>query len=204
MRAFLFASLCLAAFPVKADTFAANKQPVSGDFRYFDLQITSKVDDLTIDHIDVNRGCLHGGGVPLPINLKFGQTFNAGTYYCDPIEVVIDTPRGNTDVHWNMGAENGLVANKYNIPSAIGSPNFSPMDNWTVILTSLENSITVKSVTVNKGKCRYTSRLLMPETPDNQLNLTYGERFAVGSYECNPLNVSVETNMGTMDFNWDQ
>ena len=204
MRAVVAIGLYTLAFPVLADdTFIVDKQPQGADIRFWDVRITSKVDKLEIDHIDVNRGCLHGGGTPLPVSLKFGESIYAGTFYCDPIEVILDTPGGKQTASFETTESAGLVAQKYNLPPALIMANGTIPANWSVVITSLDDSVTIKSVTVNRGNCRYTARLTMPEIPNDGSMLTYGERFAVGSFECNPLSVSVDTDKGSSEFNWD-
>ncbi|MGZ9718746.1 hypothetical protein [Rhizobium miluonense] len=204
MRVATCIAFSVLAFPALADdTFIVDKQPQGGDIRFWDVRIVSKIDNLRIDHVDVNRGCQHGGGVPLPVSLKFGESIFAGTYYCDPIEVVLDTPAGAQTAEFEPSGSSGLIAQKYNLPSALMLANGVADDNWSVVITSLNDSVTIKSVTVNRGNCRYTARLTMPELPNNESTLTYGERFAVGSFECNPLSVTVDTDKGLSEFSWD-
>ncbi|NTH65307.1 hypothetical protein G6L33_15730 [Agrobacterium rhizogenes] len=204
MRAAVVIGLYVLASPALADaTFIVDKQPQGGDIRFWDLRITSKVDNLEIDHINVNRGCLHGGGVPLPASLKFGESIFVGTFHCDPIEVILDTPSGKQTTSFETTGNGGLIAEKFNFPSALMMVSGSAPDNWSVVITSLDDTVTIKSVTVNRGNCRYTARLTMPEIPNDGSTLTYGQRFAVGSFECNPLSVAVETDKGPSEFNWD-
>jgi hypothetical protein len=64
----------------------------------FTLQLASKVPELTITGITLNRGsCIYQG--PTSIRLKFGETWQ-GIIPCDPIEIFIASEQGNQTLIW--------------------------------------------------------------------------------------------------------
>jgi len=74
------------------------------------VDITSKVDNLIIQIIVVNRGGCDTASVQfmenmsakVPITLKFGQIYEIQTRDCNPIEVTVTTDLGTETVTWNQ------------------------------------------------------------------------------------------------------
>lgn len=76
---------------------------------------------------------------------------------------------------------------------------------WQLTLTSLENDITVQSITLNRGNC-----LISMSGRGQNVNkrLGYGQTLSFTTpsnstfTQCRPLELSVQTNKGAFTFNW--
>ncbi|EOV7882096.1 hypothetical protein ACOREI_002677 [Yersinia enterocolitica] len=76
---------------------------------------------------------------------------------------------------------------------------------WQLTLTSLENDITIQSLTLNRGNC-----LISMEGRGKNMNkrLGYGQTLSFttpsnsGFTQCRPLELTVQTNKGAFTFNW--
>lgn len=80
----------------------------------------------------------------------------------------------------------------------INNPN---LPAWQLTLTSLDNDITIQSMLLNRGNCNVT--------PSGKgKHLVYGQTFSFttpsseGFIKCRPLELTVQTNKGTFNFNW--
>lgn len=84
----------------------------------------------------------------------------------------------------------------------INNPN---LPVWQLTLTSLENDITIKSLTLNRGNC-----LISNAGRGKNMNkrLGYGQTFSFTTpsnsnfTQCRPLELTVQTNKGPYTFNW--
>lgn len=84
----------------------------------------------------------------------------------------------------------------------INNPN---LPVWQLTLTSLENDITVQSITLNRGNC-----LISMSGRGQNVNkrLGYGQTFSFTTpsnssfTQCRPLELTVQTDKGPYTFNW--
>lgn len=76
---------------------------------------------------------------------------------------------------------------------------------WQLTLTSLENDITIQSITLNRGNC-----LISMSGRGQNVNkrLRYGQTLSFTTpsnsnfTQCRPLELSVQTSKGAFTFNW--
>lgn len=76
---------------------------------------------------------------------------------------------------------------------------------WQLTLTSLENDITIQSITLNRGNC-----LISMSGRGQNVNkrLGYGQALSFTTpsnssfTQCRPLELSVQTSKGAFTFNW--
>ncbi|SUW65473.1 Uncharacterised protein [Buttiauxella agrestis] len=76
---------------------------------------------------------------------------------------------------------------------------------WQLTLTSLENDITIQSITLNRGNC-----LISMSGRGQNVNkrLEYGQTLSFTTpsnsnfTQCRPLELSVQTSKGAFTFNW--
>jgi hypothetical protein len=76
---------------------------------------------------------------------------------------------------------------------------------WQLTLTSLENDITIQSITLNRGNC-----LISMSGRGHNVNkhLGYGQALSFSTpsnsnfTQCRPLELSVQTSKGAFTFNW--
>ncbi|WP_449547479.1 hypothetical protein [Lelliottia amnigena] len=76
---------------------------------------------------------------------------------------------------------------------------------WQLTLTSLENDITIQSITLNRGNC-----LISMSGRGQNVNkrLGYGQTLSFTTpsnskfTQCRPLELSVQTSKGAFTFNW--
>jgi len=84
----------------------------------------------------------------------------------------------------------------------INNPN---LPVWQLTLTSLENDITIQSITLNRGNC-----LISMSGRGQNVNkrLRYGQTLSFTTpsnsnfTQCRPLELSVQTSKGAFTFNW--
>lgn len=84
----------------------------------------------------------------------------------------------------------------------INNPN---LPVWQLTLTSLENDITIQSITLNRGNC-----LISMSGRGQNVNkrLGYGQTFSFTTpsnsnfTKCRPLELTVQTSKGPYTFNW--
>lgn len=76
---------------------------------------------------------------------------------------------------------------------------------WQLTLTSLDNDITIQSLTLNRGNCLIS----MPGRGQNvNKRLGYGQTLSFTTpsnstfTQCRPLELSVQTSQGAFTFNW--
>lgn len=76
---------------------------------------------------------------------------------------------------------------------------------WQLMLTSLENDITIQSINLNRGNC-----LISMEGRGHNVNkrLGFGQTLSFTTpsnssfTKCRPLELSVQTSQGVFTFNW--
>ncbi|EHS51103.1 hypothetical protein PDO_5251, partial [Rhizobium sp. PDO1-076] len=116
---------------VSAEVLSARKVSNDPNMNIWELHITAKTDSVRVLGVDVNRGCKRSGGVPLPVDLKFGQEVWLGTVLCEPIEVRIYTPEGPQTLSWDLNVKGQLSAQKYRIPTVFSGNGYFPANvSW--------------------------------------------------------------------------
>lgn len=76
---------------------------------------------------------------------------------------------------------------------------------WQLTLTSLENDITIQSLTLNRGNCLIS---MAGRGKNVNKRLRYGQTLSFttpsndGFSKCRPLELTVQTNKGDFTFNW--
>ncbi|BEO06757.1 hypothetical protein ABXK20_002345 [Serratia marcescens] len=84
----------------------------------------------------------------------------------------------------------------------INNPNY-PV--WQLSLTSLENDITIQSLTLNRGNCLIS---MAGRGKNVNKRLGYGQTLSFttpsnsGFDKCRPLELTVQTSKGDFTFNW--
>ncbi|MBA0167879.1 hypothetical protein [Pectobacterium sp. CFBP8739] len=84
----------------------------------------------------------------------------------------------------------------------INNPN---LPVWQLTLTSLENDITIQSLTLNRGNCLIS---ITGRGKNMNKRLGYGQTFSFttpsnsGFTKCRPLELTVQTSQGPFTFNW--
>ena len=84
----------------------------------------------------------------------------------------------------------------------INNPN---LPVWQLTLTSLENDITIQSLTLNRGNCLIS---IAGRGKNMDKHLGYGQTFSFTTpsnsnfTQCRPLELTVETSKGPYTFNW--
>jgi len=76
---------------------------------------------------------------------------------------------------------------------------------WQLTLTSLENDITIQSITLNRGNCLIS---MSGRGQNVNKHLGYGQALSFTTpsnsnfTQCRPLELSVQTSKGAFTFNW--
>ncbi|CAI1017385.1 hypothetical protein [Serratia liquefaciens] len=76
---------------------------------------------------------------------------------------------------------------------------------WELTLTSLDNDITLQSLTLNRGNCLIS---MAGRGKNVNRRLGYGQTLSFttpsngGFSQCRPLELTVQTNKGDFTFNW--
>ncbi|CNJ35805.1 hypothetical protein [Yersinia frederiksenii] len=84
----------------------------------------------------------------------------------------------------------------------INNPN---LPVWQLTLTSLENDITIESLTLNRGNCLIS---IAGRGKNMNKRLGYGQTFSFTTpsnsnfTQCRPLELTVQTSKGPYTFNW--
>lgn len=192
---------------VNAELLAARKVSNDPNMNFWELYVTAETDSVRILSIDVNRGCKRGGGVPFPIDLKFGQEVWLGTMLCEPIEVRISTPEGPQTLSWDLDVNGQLSAQKFRIPTVFSGNDYFPANvswNWLTFVINTGDDVKIDDFILNRGNCRFAQNVPVPETANNPSTLKFGQRFAILSSDCNPLELLLDTSAGQVDFSWDE
>ncbi len=174
-------------------------EPYEGGSDFKTLVISPRENFITIRDISVNRGnCKPNSVPPLPQTLRFGQRFKIGLfsrslgppYGCLPIEVDVLTDKGKHRFSFGYdGDTTHLEVRTEHI--------FDDFTNIYLNITSHDDSITVRSILVNRGNCQPYNPVQLPVT------LKFGNVLKGGMfspYTCLPAEVSISTDKGEHTF----
>ena len=178
------AALIIPAFAL--DAVSVTKSDADSPGILWELRITGRVDNVTIENVIVNRGCKAQSTPPLPQTLKFGETHLYGYYRCDPIEVQVATDQGNSTFTWDEFTQESV--------SVSTNDYLNPGYMWQLVVRSHADSLTIKDIVVNRGNCQirdFQGKLPQP--------LKFGQRY-IGMLLCKPMEVRVITDQGSPTF----
>ena len=142
----------IASEPSHADdvNVIVDKSSVGDTGVIWDLKLQNKEDKLIINSAVINRGnCKIGfGGVAhrFPFSMDFGELVDFRMAACEPIELVLNTSKGNTTLTFGDHDFN------YNVGADIWNEYMSGMIFKRLKITALSD-ITIHSLEINRGKC---------------------------------------------------
>jgi hypothetical protein len=188
-----------------ADTLAVDIRVEPDRLDTTNLVLTSHEDSIMIRAIRINRGnCRPYSPPKLPITLRFGESkklyfFTNMGYFgsrtpspsdCQPIKVDISTDKGDYTASLrraSSGDRAGLEADL----------EYGERMGYRLVLTSHNDSITVRTIRINRGNCKPAWPPRLPVT------LRFGDRLIAGVFEpsfCLPIEAVVSTDEGDYTF----
>jgi hypothetical protein len=189
----------LPTLPVEPVDFAAVTKAPNVDGSWWVVYITFKDNNINLRNIVINRGsCRYFDSSDrqpqMPANFAFGNVLQL-TAHCDPLEILLQSSLGDDTFYFDKygDVEGGISVS---VQRTYGFP--------MIIISSHVDNISIYNVTVNRGNCDAQRRPFtgyMEPTTKNTNTLLFGQRqwFAV-DFKCDPLEVTITTNLGTETF----